>query len=125
MQPVIRFLSRWSPALADRTLSIGWQAYERGDYVTAAKEFLPLAERGNVIAQYNLGVMYHDGLGVPLDDKESVRWSRLAAEQGSANGQFNLSVMYATGKGVDQDDKEAARWLRLAAVQGNVLASTV
>ena len=121
-QAAIRFLSRWSPALADRTLSIGRQAYERGDYAAAAKEFLPLAERGNVIAQFNLGVMYHDGRGVPLDYQESVRWSRLAAEQGLADAQFNLSVMYAEGKGVEHDDKEAARWLRSAAEQGNALA---
>jgi TPR repeat protein len=103
-------------------LLIGQQAYECGDYAKAAKEFLPLAERGNVLARFNLGVMYHDGRGVSPDDKEAVRWSRLAAEQGYADAQFNLSVMYSTGKGVAQDDKEAARWLRLAAEQGNALA---
>src|SRR5271165_2127439 len=104
------------PALAD--LAVGKQALQNGDYATALKEFLPLAEQGDAEAQYNLGVMYRDGDGVPQDDKEAVRWFRLAAEQGLANGQFNLGYMYGTGHGVPQDDKEAVRWCRLAAEAG-------
>ena len=40
-------------------------AYERKDYETAYKLILPLAQQGLAIAQYNLGVMYRDGQGVP------------------------------------------------------------
>jgi len=110
------------PALAD--LAVGKQALQNGDYATALKEFLPLAEQGDAEAQYNLGVMYRDGDGVPQDDKEAVRWFRLAAEQGLANGQFNLGYMYGTGHGVPQDDKEAVRWCRLAAEQGLAIAQS-
>ena len=59
--------------------------------------------------QYNLGVMYNEGEGVPLDDKESVKWYRLAAEQGDAQAQSNLGVMYDNGEGVPEDDKEAVK----------------
>ena len=76
------------------------------------------AEQGDAVAQFNLGVMYSDGDGVPQDDAEAVRWFRLAADQGHALAQFNLGVMYATGEGVPQDDVEAVRWSRLAAEQG-------
>jgi TPR repeat protein len=42
------------------------------------------AEQGLARAQYNLGVMYETGEGVPEDDVEAVRWWRMAAEQGDA-----------------------------------------
>jgi len=64
----------------------GLDAYERGDYETALKEWRPLAERGNKAVQASLGFMYAKGQGVPQDDQEAVRWSRLAAEQGDAGG---------------------------------------
>ena len=46
------------------------------------------AEQGFATAQYNLGIMYANGEGVPQDDAEAVKWSRLAAEQGYASAQF-------------------------------------
>jgi len=42
----------------------GMDAYERGDYDTALKELQPLAEQGHTEAQFNLGLMYYEGLGV-------------------------------------------------------------
>jgi TPR repeat protein len=42
------------------------------------------AEQGINKAQYNLGIMYDDGQGVPQDYAEAVKWYRLAAEQGNA-----------------------------------------
>ena len=42
------------------------------------------AEQGDAEAQFNLGVMYSNGEGVPQDDAEAVRWYRLAAAQGYA-----------------------------------------
>ena len=53
-------------------------------------------------AQYNLGVMYENGQGVPQDYKTAVKWYRLAAEQGDAGAQFNLGVRTAR-TGVPQD----------------------
>ena len=55
------------------------------------------AEQGDAEAQFNLGYMYTEGLGVPLDNQEAVRWYRLAAEQGFANAQFNLGAMTSIG----------------------------
>ncbi len=52
----------------------GLDAYERGDYETALKEFLPLAEQGHVWAQSLLGSMYDQGKGVPQDYQEAARW---------------------------------------------------
>ena len=42
------------------------------------------AEQGDAETQYNLGLAYARGQGVPQDDQEAVRWYRLAADQGVA-----------------------------------------
>ena len=103
-------------------LGKGWAAYSAGDYATALKEWKPLAETGNEVAQYNLGIMYKNGQGVPQDYAEALKWYRLAAEQGYAQAQGNLGFMYDNGQGVPQDYKEAVKWYRLAAEQGYAIA---
>ena len=97
----------------------GLEAYRNGDYATALKEWTPLAEGGDSVAQYNLGVMYKNGWGVSQDDKEAVRWYRLAAEQGYAMAQFTLGAMYENGQGVLADYVIAHMWYDIADVNGN------
>ncbi len=103
----------------------GVEAYHRGDYASALREFRPLAVQGDAAAQYNLGVIYAHGKGVPEDDREAAYWYRQAAEQGNAAAQFNLGVIYAHGKGVPEDDREAVYWYRQAAEQGDADAQVV
>jgi TPR repeat protein len=114
-------LATLSPASAQDFQS-GLEAFNRGDFATALREFRPLAEQGDAIAQNKLGWMYNNGRGVPVDDTEAVRWYRLAAEQGNAYAQHQLGTMYLYGEGVPLDDTEAVRWYRLAAEQGNAYA---
>ncbi len=71
------------------------------------------------MAQYNLGIVYYKGRGVPQDDAEAVTWYRKAAEQGFASAQFTLGLMYGSGKVVPKDYVSAHMWLNLAAAQGN------
>ena len=97
----------------------GLTAFQSGDFATALKEWKPLAEEGNAVAQNNLGLMYHNGWGVPQDYKEAARLYRLAAGQEHAKAQYNLGVMYNNGNGVPQDYEEAVRWYQLAAEQGH------
>src|SRR4030043_216659 len=94
------------------------KAYYRGDYETAYRLIKPLAEQGLPEAQFNLGLMYDKGQGVPQDYAEAVKWYRKAAEQGNTSAQFNLGLMYDKGQGVPQDYAEAVRWYRKAADQG-------
>ena len=96
----------------------GLTAYKRGDYATALREWTPLAEQGDAAAQFNLGVMYEKGQGVPQDDKTAVKWYRLAAEQGNASAQNNLGAMYNNGNGVPQDYVYAHMWYNIAASSG-------
>ena len=96
----------------------GVTAYQRGDYIIALGVWKSLAEKGNVQAQNNLGVMYRSGLGIPKDDKNAVKWFRLAAEHGDAPAQANLAYMYANGMGVLQDWVYAHMWSNVAASTG-------
>ena len=85
----------------------------------SVSEIRAAAEEGNEEAQFNLGIMYDFGEGVPADDRKAVYWYRLAAEQGHAGAQFFLGTMYDFGEGVPADDREAVHWYRLAAEQGH------
>ena len=97
----------------------GLEATMRGDYQTAFKLWLPMAEQGYAGAQFNLGVMYANGRGVKQDDFEAVKWYRKAAEQGHANAQANLGSAYSAGRGVRQDVASAVKWFKKAAENGS------
>jgi TPR repeat protein len=77
------------------------------------------AEEGDAEAQFNLGVMYAQGQGVPQDDVQAVKWYRLAADQGVAQAQYNLGLSYMKGVGVEQSIVDAMMWLEQAADQGH------
>jgi TPR repeat protein len=85
-------------------------------------EIKKLADQGYADAQYNLGVLYYKGEGVPENDAEAMRWFRKAAEQGLAEGQFGLGFMYYNGQGVPINYIEAMKWFRKAAEQGDAEA---
>lgn len=57
-------------------------AIKRRDYATAVRLIRPLAEQGDASAQYNLGVFYDNGLGVPQDKVRAYMWLNLSAAQG-------------------------------------------
>ena len=97
-------------------------AYQRGDYAAAMLLFKPLADRGDAVAQYRVGLMYFHGEGVSQDYGEALKWFRKAADQGNAVAQFNLGVMYRNGQGVAQNYAESFQWYRSAADQGNLEA---
>ena len=56
-------------------------------------------EQGDPYAQFNLGAMYANGVGVLKDDAEAVRWWRLAAHQGDVDAQCALGSVYAGAPG--------------------------
>ncbi len=66
------------------------RALERGGNEAALHTFLPLAEAGDVEAQFKLGVIYDRGENVPQHFAEAVKWYRAAAEQGHAEAQLAL-----------------------------------
>jgi uncharacterized protein len=103
-------------------LEDGVAAYEKGDYATALRLLRPLADQGDAGAQYNLGLMYANGQGVPQDYAAAVNWYRKGGEQGDTEAQVNLGLMYDNGQGVQQDYATAMSWYRKAAEQGGAAA---
>jgi len=97
------------------TTDDGWLAFDAGDYGRTFEIWSALAEEGDAEAQYLVGYLYDDGLGVPHDLSEAARWYRMAAEQNHAYAQYNLGILYADGIGVPLDVVEAYRWFMLAA----------
>jgi len=109
-----------APVCADQFQDIqdGITAYVLKDYKTALEKLKPLAEKGNAIAQKNIGIMYSKGYGVKQDYTEAIKWDRLSAEQGNASAQSNIGIMYTNGFGVKKDLEEGIKWTRKAVKQG-------
>ena len=76
------------------------------------------AEAGEPNAQFNLGVMYLEGKGVPQNYAEAANWFKKAGEQGEATAQFNLGIMHYKGLGMPKNYAEAINWLRKSADNG-------
>ena len=94
-------------------------AFKRGDYAKAVELIRPLAEKGDVRAQFNLGTIYYNGQTGREDLPEAAKWFRMAADQGDKEAQRYLGFMFANGKGVPRDDREAVKWYGRAAEQGD------
>ncbi|WP_372839203.1 tetratricopeptide repeat protein, partial [Phaeovulum sp.] len=101
----------------------GYAAYLRRDYTTAVAAWTEAGEKGDMAAQFGLGLLYETGDGVAVDLEAAAHWYRLAAEQGDVRAQSNLGTILAKGEGIAPDYAEALRWLGLAAEQGDVSAT--
>ena len=109
----------WATVAVAASIEEAEFAYDRGDYTQAARLFRPLAEQGIASAQFNLGMMYARGQGVPQDYQAALKWYRRAAEQGHASAQNNLGLMYERGRGARQDFILAHMWSNIAAATLN------
>lgn len=107
-----------------QTFEDGLKAYQDHDYATALKDWRPLAEKGNTMAQFNLALLYFDGKGVPQDFETAAQWFERAADQGYTRAQHNLGEMYAIGQGVKKDYVQSYKWLSLCAASGNETCSS-
>ncbi len=117
---IIFFLVMSIPAFAD--FKSGGDAYKRGDYEAAAKEFKPLAKKGDHRAMFALGSMYSAGHGVPQDFHMALKWFRKAAQYGRPDAQYKIGLMYEKGLGIDQDYRKAINWYGKAAKKGYEMA---
>ncbi len=105
------------PAISARTaenaFAMGWQAYQRGDFLTARKYWRPLADQGNALAQYNMGVLYAEGRGVDTDRGRAMAWWRRAAKNGYLAASHNLALALIEDASLRGNRKAAAEALHL------------
>lgn len=100
-------------------VNLGMLLGRLGDQVSEFKMYSQAAEAGNVLAAYNLGVAYRDGLGTKPDAAKSVHWFEFAAAHGDDTAAFNLGAIYDEGKLVPEDNQMAIAWYDVAAKRGN------
>jgi len=81
--------------------------------------YLLAAEQGVIMAQYDLGVMYHTGRGAVQDYSKAIKWYKKASIKGCSYARGNLGLMYIYGTGVETNYKEGMKLLRFAAEAGN------
>ena len=89
------------------------------NFAEAATEYRQDALRGDANAQFELGWLYFQGLGVAEDNAVALRWFTLASAQGHAESQTALGVIYREGYGVVVNPLEALNWFRRSANQGS------
>lgn len=91
-----------------------------GDASAEFQMYSEAANSGNVLASYNLGVAYRDGLGTTPDAEKALYWLEKAAAAGDDTAAFNIAVIYDEGKLVPADDQTAIAWYDIAVSRGNV-----
>lgn len=104
---------------SDYDVQVGLRALESGDYDAAVTNLTEGAMQGYAIAQFYLGLMYHQGIGIDVNFERAMQLYALSAQQGMARAQFNLGLMYDRGEGTQQDYREAYYWYQQAAEQGD------
>ncbi len=108
-----------APALAD--VKAGVDAWQRGEYAAAVKEWRPAAIAGDADAQFNLAQAYKLGRGVPIDLKQAESWYQKAAQQGHVQAQDNYGlVLFQNG-----NRQEALPWIEKSADRGEPRAQYV
>ena len=103
----------------------GFNALKRKDYHQSLIYFKPLAEKGDAIAQMNLGIMYEQGHGVSRDIETAIYWFNRAAAQKYALAQTALGSIYERGIGVRQDYVRAYMWWEIAASFNDTYGETL
>jgi hypothetical protein len=80
------------------------------------------ANAGVLTAQYEMGLRYAAGEGVPQNYHDSMTWFAKASNAGNAKAQWKLALGYLKGIGVPRDERQAVIWLKRAANNGDTRA---
>jgi TPR repeat protein len=94
-------------------------AYTRGDYAAAMQLWRSLADKGDASAQYYVGRLYEDGMGVPRNYTEAAKWYWAASAQNYTLAEVKLARMYLDGRGVPRSEAKAVRLYCRAGDSGN------
>ena len=121
----VTLVSCWLVAFPSKaTFNEGVKAFQNKDYEKARKFFEPLAQKGNANAQFGLGLLYRNGLGVRKNLRKAYELYKDAAVQGYAKAQYNLAILTLSlaKNNTKFNESDAIAWLKLAAQQDIVRA---
>jgi len=116
---LLLIISFTSLSVTATELEDGFKAFANGDYQRAMQIWLPLAEKDNADAQYNIGILYMKGLGVSENKRTAFNWYKRAAKLGNTDAMYNLGIMYNKGKVMIRSPKDAIKWWTKAAELNN------
>lgn len=120
--PLVLLLLMFARPAAGETLQEGWDAYNAGDYERARAIFEPLAASGEAEANYALGLLHANGLGVGRDDARAAGHVADAASAGYSPAQDLLGYMYDFGLGLPVNHDLAEYWYQKAVDAGEINA---
>lgn len=116
---LIVLLVTHSLSFANSSLKDGIDAYNNKDYKKAYSIFLQLSKQKDSQAQYILGTMYLDGLGVKKDYRKAYNFFEESAKQNNSFGEYGLGYLYKHGLGVKQDLSKTLYWWEKSAQLNN------
>ena len=96
----------------------GYESFQRGDYGEARNAWFPLARDGDVDAQFNLGTLYENGLGVQADAEKAAQWYRAAAARRLDLARLALARLQRGGMLDPESDEDQFKLLETAARRG-------
>ncbi|MDL2269871.1 sel1 repeat family protein [Desulfosarcina sp. OttesenSCG-928-A07] len=105
----------------------GWAASGTTDPVEPPRTVTPesfylammmAAEKNDVDAMLNLGVLYEQGIGVPKNFTQALSWYEKSGNAGSADGNYRAGLCYETGLGTTANLSTAMKYFEKAAAKG-------
>jgi uncharacterized protein len=81
---------------AQFTLGKNYEAGRSGlkkNYAEAASWYRKSADQGNIYAQASLGILYHAGKGVPLDNVQAEMWLSISTDHAPPNDRDTIAEM--------------------------------
>lgn len=96
--------------------------FQYGLFGKALRLLKVLSGKGYAKAQYAIGWMYDDGLGVFLNSRKAQKWYKIASKNNSIEAHLAIAYDYRHGHGVEQDIEKAVDISKGAAQSGNATA---
>jgi TPR repeat protein len=91
----------------------------KGDESIDFQQLVTVAEKGDVVAQYQLGLEYGAGTRVEKNYALALKWLTKAARQGHVDAQHRVAICYNNGEGTLPDRVKAYAWYLVASINGH------
>ena len=99
-----------------------YEALAAEDYKTAVYYLSFFASNGDARSQYNMGIIYRDGLGFEKNSSAALAWFLLAAEQKHVLANYAVGLLLRDGPVDVQQPERAVYYLKEAGFLGHALA---
>ena len=116
---------KWEKWFEQKKMSYGCFLSKIGLKKKAFLIFKDMAKKGNPHAQFNLGVIFETGAGVPKSAEDATYWYERSAVSGCAEAQIKCTCAFFLGTGTERNFEKALRWSKEASKQGESVAQTL